>query len=92
MSKLKSIMHNRTHGHLGETRRDCSDCVHVMPGMRGDEVTCEIYTFKHQAYKVPRRSSLSPAFANDCGFYQAMTPVQKAESERKFREFYKRLK
>ena len=47
MSKLKSIMHNRTHGHLGETRRTCSDCVHVMPGMRGDEVTCEIYTFKH---------------------------------------------
>jgi hypothetical protein len=91
MSKLKSIMHNRTHGHLGEQRRSCSDCIHVMPATRGDEVTCEIYTFKHEAYNVPKRSALSPAFANDCGFYQAMTPVQKAESERKFREFFKRL-
>ncbi len=92
MSKLKSIMHNRTHGHLGEQRRSCSDCIHVMPATRGDEVTCEIYTFKHEAYNVPKRSALSPAFANDCGFYQAMTLVQKAESERKFREFFKRLK
>ena len=41
MSKLKSIMNNRTHGHLGEQRKTCSDCVHVMPGIRGDEVTCE---------------------------------------------------
>ncbi len=92
MSKLKSIMQNRTQGHLGEQQRNCSDCVHVMPGMTGDEVTCEIYTFKYEVYKVRRRNSISPGFANDCGYYQAMTPVQKAESKRKFREFYKRLK
>jgi len=92
MSKLKSIMNNRMHGHLGEQRRNCFDCVHVMPSTSVDEVTCAIYTFRHREYNVPRRSALSPAFANDCGFYQAMTPVQKAELERKFKEYYKRLR
>lgn len=92
MSKLKSIMHNRTHGHLGEIKKSCSDCAHVMPGMTGDEVTCEIYTFKFQEYNVRRKNSISPGFANQCTHYRLMTPVEKAESERKFKEFYKRLK
>ena len=92
MSKLKSIMHNRTHGHLGEYRKSCSDCAHVMPGLKGDEVTCRVYTFQYQRYNVQRKSTLSPDFANGCHFYQQMTPVEKAESERKFRAFYKRLK
>ena len=92
MSKLKSIMQNRSHGHLGENNLSCSDCVHVMPALRGDEVTCEISTFKNQENNVPRRSSLSPSFANECRFYKAMTPLQRKDSERKFREFYKRIK
>jgi hypothetical protein len=58
MSKLKSIMYNRTHGHLGEQRKSCSDCVHVMPGMQGDDVTCKIYTFKYQEYNVRKNNSL----------------------------------
>lgn len=90
MSKLKSIM-NRAHRHLGENRKSCSDCVHVMPGMTGDDVTCKIYTFKYQEYNVHRKSALSPDSANSCNFYQLMTPVEKAESERKFREYYKQL-
>ena len=92
MSKLQPIMYSRTHGHLGGQRKSCSDCVHVMPGMQGDDVTCKIYTFKYQEYNVRKNNSLSPDSANDCSFYQLMTPVEKAESERKFREYYKRLK
>ena len=91
MSKLKSIMNNRTHGHLGEQRKTCYDCVHVMPGIRGDEVTCKIYTFKYQQYNVRRKNALSPDAANDCNFYQLMTPVEKLELERKFRAYYSQL-
>ena len=60
MSKLKSIMNNRTHGHLGEQRKTCSACVHVMLGIRGDEVTCEIDTFKYQQYNVCRKTYFHP--------------------------------
>lgn len=92
MSKLKSLMEQRTKGHLGEHSKTCFDCVHVLPALTSDEVTCEVYTFKYERYGVPRKASLRPSFANSCAYYQAMTPEEKAVSERKFREFYKRLK
>lgn len=92
MSKLKSIMENRTKGSLvNDRRKSCYDCVHVLPGMHGDEVTCEIYTFKYKRYDVHKKGSVLPSFANECAFFKAMTPDEKAASERKFREFYKRL-
>lgn len=92
MSKLKSIMGNRTRGHLGEQRKSCYDCVHVLPGMSGDEVTCEIYSFKYDRYHVRKKGAVSPTFANECSFFKAMTPEEKAASERKFRAFYQQLK
>ena len=92
MSKLKSVMENRTKGNLtGGQKRSCYDCLHVLPGMHGDEVTCEIYTFKYERYRVRKMSAVSPSFADGCDFFQAMTPEQKDASERKFKEFYKRL-
>ena len=60
MSKLKSIMKNRTHGHLGEQRKTCSDCVHVMLGIRGDQPTFEIDTFKHQQNYVRGKTHFHP--------------------------------
>jgi hypothetical protein len=92
MSKLKSIMQNRTQGHLSDQRRSCFDCVHVLPAWNSSEVTCEVYTFKYTRYNVRKKSAVPPAFANECTFFQAMTPEEKEASERKFREFYKRLK
>ena len=92
MSKLKSIMENRIHGNLGgEQRKMCYDCLHVLPGMQGDEVTCEIYTFKNVRYGVRKMGAVSPNFAEDCEFYEAMDADQKAASERKFKEFYRQL-
>ena len=92
MSKLKSIMENRTRGHLADQRKSCYDCVHVLPGMKGDEVTCEIYTYKNERYNVPIKGAVSPEFANGCSLFEAMTPREKEISERKFREFYSQLK
>ena len=92
MSKLKSIMENRTKGNLtGGQKKSCYDCLHVLPGMHGDEVTCEINTFKYERYRIRKMGAVSPSFAEGCEFYEAMTPDQKHASERKFKEFYKRL-
>lgn len=91
MSKLKSIIEQRSSG-LTAHPKTCYDCIHVLPGMNSEEVTCEVYTFKYERYQVPRKASIRPSFANTCPFYKAMTPDEKAVSERKFREFYKRLK
>jgi hypothetical protein len=92
MSKLKSIIEQRTKAPLTGQRKSCFDCVHVLPSVNADEVTCEIYTFKYEQYQVARKRALRPSFANTCPFYQAMTPEEKTISERKFREFYKRLR
>ena len=92
MSKLKSIMEQRTRGGLTDHHRTCYECIHVLPGLNSEEVTCEVYTFKNERYHVPRKASIRPAYAKDCTFFQAMTPEQKAESAQKFREYYKRLK
>ncbi|MBM3261961.1 MAG: hypothetical protein FJY97_00800 [candidate division Zixibacteria bacterium] len=92
MSKLKSIMHNRTGGHLADQRRTCFDCVHVLPDFSASEVTCEIYTYKAIRYKVNKKGAIPPTFANECPFFKAMTAEEKTVSERKFREFYKQLK
>lgn len=92
MSKLKSIMHNRTGGHLADRRRTCFDCIHVLPAFSANEVACEVYTYKYARYGVQKRASMLPGVANDCTLFQAMTPEEKSVSERKFREFYKQLK
>jgi hypothetical protein len=84
-------MHNRTGGRLGDQRKSCYDCIHVLPAINGSEVMCEIYTFKFTRYNVRKRGSLDPGTANDCSFFQPMTPEEKTASEKKFREFYQKL-
>jgi|APSaa5957512535_1039671.scaffolds.fasta_scaffold265697_1 hypothetical protein len=92
MSKLKSIMENWTKGNLGGGQgKSCYDCLHVMPGLTGDEVTCEIYTFKNERFGVPHMGGVPPNFAIRCEFYEEMDADQKATSEMKFKEFYKKL-
>ena len=92
MSKLKSVMQNRTHGHLGDQKKSCFDCIHVLPAFNANEVTCEVYTYKNIRYKVQRIGSMAPEHANICPFFQAMTTEEKTASEQKVRAFYKQLK
>lgn len=93
MSKLKSLIEQRAQGPLtGRQRKTCFDCVHVLPGPTGNEVTCEVYTFKYERYGVRRMGAIAPSFAHECAFYKAMTPEEKTTAAQKFREFYRRLR